>query len=119
MNTRNTLMALGATLLLALPAPILAEDPELEPLPEPPPMPEEMSLAEHLEPEQRIVREDDKVITQYVVEGVVRAVRIDHHGSTLPSYYLVDSDGDGRLDRRSGVSDEQERLVAHWILMTW
>ena len=119
MNTRKSLIALGASLLLALPLRAVAEDPELEPLPEPPPIPEDLSLEERLEPEVRVVRDDDKVITQYVVEGVVRAVKVEHEDSALPPYYLVDTDGDGRLDRRSGVSDEQERLLAHWILVSW
>lgn len=119
MNMRNLAVSLGACLLLALPLRAMAEDPELEPLPEPPPIPEDVSLEESLEPEVRIVRNDDKVITQYVVEGVVRAVKVEHQDTTMPAYYLVDTDGDGRLDRRSGVSDEQERLLAHWILVSW
>ena len=119
MSTRSTLIAFCTGLLLAFPLRSLAEDPKLEPLPEPPPLPEEMSLEESLEPQVRIVREDDKVITQYVVEGVVRAVKVQHKDTTLPSYYLVDTDGDGRLDRRSGVSGDQEQLIAHWILASW
>ncbi len=119
MNARNTLITLGASLLLMLPLRTVAEDPELEPLPEPPPLPEEVSLEESLEAEVRVVHEVDKVITQYTVEGVVRAVKVEHKGSDLPSYFLIDTDGDGRLDRRSGVSGDQERLIAHWILVRW
>lgn len=119
MNTRNTLIALGASLLLALPLRVMGEDPELEPLPEPPPIPEEVSLEESLEPDVRVIHAEDTVVTQYVVEGVVRAVKVEHKDTTMPAYYLVDTDGDGRLDRRSGVSDEQERLLAHWILVSW
>ena len=119
MKTRNTLIALAASLLLAFPPIALAEDPELEPLPEPPPLPEDISLQQSLEPQVRVIKEEDRVITQYVVEGVVRAVKVEHDDTTLPAYYLVDTDGDGRLDRRSGVSDEQERLLAHWILVSW
>ena len=119
MSTRKTLITLGAGLLLALPLRTMAEDLQLEPLPEPPPIPEEMSLEESLEPELRVIRSDDKVVTQYVVEGVVRAVKVEHDDTALPPYYLVDTDGDGRLDRRSGISDEQERLLAHWILVSW
>ena len=119
MNSRSTLMALCAGLLLAVPAGTLAEEPALEPLPEPPPIPEDLSLQKSLEPEVRVIHADDKVITQYVVEGVVRAVKVEHGDSDIPAYYLVDTDGDGRLDRRSGVSDEQERLLAHWIIASW
>ena len=119
MNTRSTLMALCAGLLLAIPAGTPAEEPALEPLPEPPPIPEDLSLQKSLEPEVRVIHAEDKVITQYVVEGVVRAVKVEHGDSDIPAYYLVDTDGDGRLDRRSGVSDEQERLLAHWIIASW
>ena len=119
MNTRNLAVALGACMLLALPLRVTAEDPELEPLPEPPPIPEDISLEESLEPDLRVIHADDKVITQYVVEGVVRAVKVEHEDTAMPAYYLVDTDGDGRLDRRSGVSDDQERLLAHWILVSW
>lgn len=119
MNARGTLIALGASLLLALPLRIAAEGTELEPLPEPPPLPEAVSLEESLEPEVRVVHEHDKVLTQYTVEGVVRAVKVQHKDSNLPSYFLVDTDGNGRLDRRSGVSGDQERLIAHWILVRW
>ena len=119
MNTRSTLFALCGGLLLALPAGTLAEEPALEPLPEPPPVPRDQSLKSSLEPDVRVVQGDDKVITQYVVEGVVRAVKVEHGDSDIPAYYLVDTDGDGRLDRRSGVSDEHERLLAHWIIASW
>lgn len=119
MRMRSTVIAFCAGLLLASPLRAPAEEPMLEPLPEPPPLPEEVSLEESLEPQVRVVREADKVITQYVVEGVVRAVKVEHEDSTLPSYYLIDTDGDGRLDRRSGVSGDQEQLIAHWILVSW
>ena len=119
MNIRSALVVFAVTVSVALALPAVAEDPPLEPLPEPPPLPEGQSLEESLAPQVRIVREEDKVITQYVVEGVVRAVKVEHSDSTLPSYYLVDTDGDGRLDRRSGVSGDQEQLVAHWIVATW
>ena len=76
MITRSTLNALCAGLLLALPLRVPGEDPALEPLPEPPPVPEAMSLEESLEPQVRIVRSGDKVITQYVVNGA----RARHQG---------------------------------------
>ena len=119
MRMRSLAIALGACMLLVLPLRLTAQEIGLEPLPEPPPIPEDLSLEESLEPEVRVVQDDDKVITQYVVEGVVRAVKVEHMDTTMPAYYLVDTDGDGRLDRRSGVSDEQERLLAHWILVSW
>ena len=119
MNMRSMLIALCAGLLLAIPVRALAEEPRLEPLPEPPPIPEDVSLQKSLEPEVRVIHAVDKVITQYVVEGVVRAVKVEHGDSDIPAYYLVDTDGDGRLDRRSGVSDDQERLLAHWIIASW
>ena len=119
MITRSTLNALCAGLLLALPLRVPGEDPALEPLPEPPPVPEAMSLEESLEPQVRIVRSGDKVITQYVVNGVVRAIRVEHPDSPLPPYYLIDTDGDGRLDRRSGFPDEEGLLIAHWVVLSW
>ena len=92
--------------------------PELEPVPDLPPLPEPAPLDEGLDAQVRIIREEGRVVTQYLVNGVVHAIKVEHDGP-LPPYYLVDVDGDGRLEPVD-LSDQNSRLlIAHWVLFTW
>jgi len=66
------------------------------------------------EPEITIRQEADRTIEEYRVNGQLYAIKI------IPKvgepYYLVDSEGDGQLDKR------QERgrlLIPSWVLFKW
>ena len=66
------------------------------------------------EPEITIRQEADRTIEEYRVNGLLYAIKV------IPKvgepYYLVDSEGDGQLDKRQ----ERGRLsVPSWILFKW
>ena len=90
------------------PPPVLTEVPAA---PEPP---EPVRSGESLEPDVRIIRGEDKVITEYRVNGRVRAVKVEPDGA--PTYYLVDYDGDGDFERSSSF---EPGYVSQWILFSW
>ena len=118
MKRRCRILAFCAGLSSAVLCHAQGETPQLEPIPDPPPLPETLPLDEDLEAQVRIIREEDRVITQYLLNGIVHAVKIEH-GGPFPPYYLVDTDGDGRLEPLA-LSDRNDRLlVAHWVLFRW
>lgn len=67
------------------------------------------------QPEVRIIKKKDTTIEEYRVNGRVRYVKI------IPSvgkpYYMVDTDGDGRLDKRENDLDNPP--INRWILLEW
>jgi hypothetical protein len=107
------------TALLGMPLSALAqtEPPDLQPLAEPPTLPEPLQSGEVLEPEVRIVRRNDAVITEYRVNGRLRAIKVTPDGD-FPPYYLYDTNGDGRLDQRRSRFDPN-LLIPSWVIFTW
>ena len=91
--------------------------PELEAIPEPPPIPAQVQSGEVLEPDVRIVRREKATITEYRVNGRITAIKVQPDGD-FPPYYLYDTDGDGRLDRRTNRYDP-DLLIPHWVLFSW
>ncbi len=91
--------------------------PELEAIPEPPPMPEQVQSGEALEPDVRIVRKENATVTEYRVNGRTSAIKVQPDGN-LPAYYLYDTDGDGRLDRRMSRYDP-DLLIPNWVIFSW
>ena len=101
-------------------APALAQDtrpPHLEPVPEPPPLPGRVRSGEVLEPDVRIVRRDQATVTEYRVNGRLRAIKVKPDGDA-PPYYLYDTDGDGSLERRADRFDP-DLLIPNWVLFSW
>ncbi len=91
--------------------------PELEAIPEPPPLPAQVQSGETLEPEVRIVRKDKATVTEYLVNGRVRAIKVQPDGK-FPAYYLYDSDGNGSLDQRLNRYDP-DLLIPNWVIFSW
>ena len=91
-----------------------AED---EAVPEPPdlPLPEVIIDGEVIEPEVKIIKQEDGTITEYRVNGQLYMVKIQPNKG--PAYYMYDRDGDGEFDSRS--TDPTEISVPQWILMRW
>ena len=94
-----------------------APPPGLEPLPEPPPLPGRVESGEALEPDVRIVRRKDTTVTEYRVNGRLRAIKVQPDGN-FPPYFLYDTDGDGRLDRRASRFDP-DLLIPSWVIFSW
>ena len=67
------------------------------------------------EPEVRIIKKKDATIEEYLVNGRVRYVKITP--TVGKPYYMVDTDGDGKLDRRENDLDNPP--INRWILLEW
>lgn len=88
------------------------ETPELEQPDLPPPV----QNGENIEPDITIIRRGKDTIQEYSVNGKRYMVKITP--AVGPSYYLVDTDGDGTMDvRRSGL--ESGIRVPQWVLFSW
>jgi len=123
LRTQPTLTVLALAAVLAA-APALAQAPRpsdappaLEAVPEPPPLPERVRSGEALEPDVRIVRREGATVTEYRVNGELRAIKVQPDGDFAP-YFLYDTDGDGRLDRRNDRFDP-DLLIPHWVIFSW
>lgn len=91
--------------------------PELQPMPEPPPLPDRVRSGEALEPDVRIVRKEGSTVTEYRVNGRLRAIKVQPDGD-FPPYYLYDTDGNGSLDRRTARFDP-DLLIPRWVIFRW
>ncbi len=80
----------------------------------PPPPP--IVSGETLEPDVTIVQKKDRVVREYRVNGQLRAIRVDPQDG--PSYYLVDGDGDGRLDAEKHIFGPGF-WINSWVLFSW
>ena len=69
-----------------------------------------------LEPEVTIIQRDDEFIREYRVNGVLRAIRVEP--AVGVPYFLIDVDGDGKLDRRVRRL-EPDFMIPHWVLFSW
>ena len=85
-------------------------------VPPPPPLPDEPQQSTDIpEPEVRIIHKKDRIIEEYTVNGQVRYIKI------IPSvgkpYYMVDTDGDGQVDK--SFKDLENPPINQWILWQW
>lgn len=106
-------------LLLIFLSPAYAGDTDkkdLQDVPEPPTLPDPVESGEALEPQVTIIHKEDTTIEEYRVNGRLYMVKIIP--PTGKPYYLVDNDGDGRMETR--VNDiYQDMPVPQWILFSW
>jgi hypothetical protein len=71
--------------------------------------------SEDVQPEVTIVERDDGVVYEYRVKGQLYMAKVVP--TSGPSYYLLDTDGDGILDvQRSGTPD---LAIPQWLLFSW
>lgn len=98
-------------LLLALQAPVHAEEERTAP---PPPLPEEPS-DQMPEPEVKIIHREDRIVEEVSVNGRLRYVKITPKKGV--PYYIVDTDGDGVLDQQFNSLDNPN--INQWILLRW
>ena len=95
-----------------------AQEQELTPAPEPPPLPPRVESGEVLEPDITIVQRREEIVYEYRVNGQLRAIKVVPRNKNFPPYYLMDTDGDGRLERRRwGLGSDV--LVNSWVLFSW
>ncbi len=102
-------VALFCVCLFASVAYAVDELPDLSP----PPVP---TGTDEAEPEVTIKRRGEERVEEYRINGQLYMVKITP--AKGPSYYLMDSDGDGSLDSRRGELDPK-LLVPHWTIFRW
>lgn len=108
---------LPALLALCAAASFAAEEPPaLEDLPDAPPPPEPVQSGEPLEPEVTIIQKEEEIIEEYRINGRLYMVKITP--SVGKPYYLLDSDGDGRLESRMSQI-YSDFVVPKWVLFSW
>lgn len=93
----------------------VADDlPEFADAPEPPILPPQVQSGDALEPEVTIRETDEGTVEEYRMDGQLYMVKITP--DTGPSYYLIDSDGDGEFVRQDDIT---ESSVPQWVLFSW
>ncbi len=106
-------------LLAWLPCMLLAqaETPQnLEPVPDVPPPPARVQSGEPLEPDVRIIRKKDATIEEYRINGNLYMIKVVP--VVGPPYYLLDQDGDGRME--TNMSELRENyVIPQWVLFSW
>ncbi|MGE0385712.1 MAG: DUF2782 domain-containing protein [Gammaproteobacteria bacterium] len=109
-----------AALLLTASAAYAAEPaqaPRLEDLPDaPPPPPAPLQSEQPIEPEVTIIQKEDQTVQEYRVNGRLYMVKVTPVAG--PPYYLLDNDGDGRMEAR--LNDlAPDFIVPKWVLFSW
>lgn len=89
--------------------------PRLEELPEPPPPPPPVQSGEVLEPEVTIIQKQDATVEEYRINGQLYMVKVQPAAG--PAYYLMDNDGDGRMESRYGQMSDP--VIPNWVLFSW
>ena len=80
--------------------------------PEPPSI---IESGEAIEPQVTIIRQEDKIIEEYRINNNLYMVKITPVAGM--TYYLIDHDGDGKLDVKKNELDDV--IVPQWVLFTW
>ena len=98
-----------------------------ESVPEGPPAPPpRVESGKTLEPEAPpAIAQERGTITEYRVNGHLRAIEVATDG--FPTYWLIDVDGDGqvdtdgaaRLNGRAGEFDTGSEMRPHWRIFSW
>ncbi|HCC80267.1 MAG TPA: DUF2782 domain-containing protein [Methylophaga sp.] len=78
-------------------------------------MPPTLQDGESIEPEITIIQEEDRTIEEYRANGQLYMIKITP--DIGPSYYLMDTDGDGSLETQKHNLANPE--VPNWILLEW
>lgn len=109
----------GDTQAVDSPMPPTEPDPSAEEFsdaPLPPVLPTPMESGESLEPEVTIIRRDDATIEEYRINGRMYMAKVTP--VVGEPYYLVDRNGDGRMEARMSEIYE-DFVVPQWVLFSW
>lgn len=87
-----------------------------EAVPEPPELPTPVKSGETLDPDITIFRKGKKTIQEFRKNGVLYMVKIIP--KIGPTYYLIDTDGDGNIDVRGNDLDSGTK-INQWKLLEW
>lgn len=89
---------------------------EFEAVPAPPDIPDPLESGQPIEPQVTIIRRGEEVIEEYRINGNLYKIKVTP--AVGPVYYLVDRDGDGRLEQRRGGIYADDH-VPQWVLFSW
>jgi hypothetical protein len=92
------------------------EAPALQAAPEPPDLPPRVKSGETLEPEITIRRDEKQTITEYRVNGRVHSIKVEPVAG--PTYWLVDTTGDGFTETRYD-NYNPPFLIPGWVIFRW
>lgn len=114
---KKSIAVLFMSLLLGAQAPAQkADDEDFAEAPLPPDLPDPLESGRPIEPEVTIIQRDDAMIEEYRLNGRMYMAKITP--KIGKPYYLVDKDGDGRMESRmSEIYDDF--VVPQWILFSW
>ncbi len=106
-------------LLILLPTYTWAEDSSLEQppaMPSAPELPAPVQSGEEMEPDITIVRKGKDTIQEYRRNGRLYMVKVQPDAG--PPYYLLDTNGDGRMDVKKNDLDKTSN-IHQWLLFEW
>ncbi len=92
------------------------ESPTLQAVPEPPDIPPRVKSVETLEPELTIRRDDKQTITEYRVNGRLHSIKVEP--VVGPTYWLVDTTGNGFTDTRYD-NFNPPYFIPGWVIFRW
>lgn len=92
------------------------EPPNLQAVPEPPDIPPKVKSGETLEPEVTIRRDAKQTITEYRINGRVHSIKVEP--VVGPTYWLVDTTGDGFTDTRYD-NYNPPFAIPGWVIFRW
>lgn len=91
-------------------------DEEFADAPLPPDLPDPLQSGQAIEPEVTIIRKGDATIEEYRLNGRMYMAKITP--KIGKPYYLVDKDGDGRMEARMSIIYD-DFVVPQWVLFSW
>jgi hypothetical protein len=92
------------------------ETPGLQAVPEPPEIPARVKSGETLEPEVTIRQDSEKTVTEYRIGGRVQSIKVEP--AVGPTYWLVDTTGDGFTDTRYD-NYYPPFAIPGWVIFRW
>ena len=110
---------LSVCLLIMSPWLARAEDNPLEEppaVPEPPELPAPVQSGEEMEPDITIIKKGKDTIQEYRRNGRLYMVKVQPQVG--PAYYLLDTNGDGRMDVKKNDLDKTSN-INQWLLFEW
>ena len=110
-----SLMALTPVLLVAQTETTTGHSASAKEELQPPPVPLPIVSGSVMEPAITIIKTEKETIEEYRVDGVVQYVKITPNVG--PSYYLLDTDGDGQLDITSDSIYNANTQM--WQIFSW
>jgi hypothetical protein len=90
--------------------------PDLVPLDDQPDIPAPIESGETMQPDVTITKRGKDTVEEYRINDRLYMIKITP--VIGPSYYMVDTDGNGTLDQRRGTVQEGMK-IPQWVLFSW